>query len=378
MTTSFRPFALEELLSRHEQGVDFHFAESGVDPLGLATLLDWAGPDSRAELERVALNYPEVNGTRRLRELIAARYPGAGPENVLVTVGAAEANYILAQTLIGAGDVIASVRPTYLQIWGLALNNGAEVRAIDLDEARGWAVDRDSLARAVTAPVKMVAVVNPNNPTGAILSDDDRAALVAVAESAGAWLLADEVYAGAERADGATETPTFWGSTEKVIAVGSLSKAYGLPGLRTGWVVGPVALIDELWRRHEYVAVSGTMLGQRLAEWALSPEVRPKIIARTRGLIRDGFAVVADFVARHDNHLSVVPPAASAMCFIRTRGALSSADLSDRLRREQSVLIPPGEVFASPGHLRFSSALPPDYLKAGLDRFGEVLDGLGN
>ena len=91
MTTSFRPFALEELLSRHEQGVDFHFAESGVDPLGLATLLDWAGPDSRAELERVALNYPEVNGTRRLRELIAARYPGAGPENVLVTVGAAEA-----------------------------------------------------------------------------------------------------------------------------------------------------------------------------------------------------------------------------------------------------------------------------------------------
>ncbi|MED5367548.1 MAG: aminotransferase, partial [Pseudomonadota bacterium] len=78
------------------------------------------------------------------------------------------------------------------------------------------------------------------------------------------------------------------------------------------------------------------------------------------------------------NHLSVVPPAASAMCFIRTRGALSSADFSDRLRREQSVLIPPGEVLASPGHLRFSSALPPDYLKAGLDRFGEVLDGLGD
>lgn len=373
----FSAFQLEELLSRYEQGIDYHFAESGVDPLRLSTLLDWAGEGARAQLDATALNYPEVNGNLALRQLIADRYPGAGPENVLVTVGASEANFILAQTLLAAGDRIASVRPTYMQVWGIARNMGVHVDAFDLCESAGWAVDPDSLAAAVRDDTKLLAVVNPNNPTGAILSDNDRAAIIAAADRVDAWLLADEVYAGAERAENAPETATLWGCYDKVIAVGSTSKAYGLPGLRTGWIVAPEAVIEALWRRHEYVAVSGSMLGQKLAEIALSPAVRPKVMSRTRSLIRNGFDVVEAFVARHGNQLSVVPPKASAMCFIQTHLPISSADLSERLRVEHSLLIPPGELFEAPNHLRFSSALPADYLTAGLARFSSLLAEIG-
>ena len=374
---AFSAFQLEELLSRYEQGIDFHFAESGVDPLHLSQLLDWAGEEVRASLDATALNYPEVNGNLALRQLIADRYPGAGPENVLVTVGASEANFILAQTLLAAGDRLATVRPTYMQIWGIARNMGVQVDAFELCESTGWALDHDSLSAAVGDDTKMLAVVNPNNPTGAILSSADRAAIIAAADRVDAWLLADEVYAGAERAENAPETASFWGQYDKVIAVGSTSKAYGLPGLRTGWIVAPEALIEALWRRHEYVAVSGSMLGQKLAEVALSPTVRPKIINRTRGLIRGGFEMVEKFVAGHGNQLSVVSPQASAMCFIRTHLPISSAALCERLRVEQSILIPPGELFEAPDHLRFSSALPADYLAAGLQRFSTLLADIG-
>ena len=208
-----------------------------MHPVLLRELLDLAGGGMDALLD-TPLNYPEVNGDQALRERIAALYEGAGPENVLVTVGASEANYLLANTLLEPGDELAVMRPTYVQVEGAARNRGTVVRTFALDEERGWALDTDALDAAINERTKVVAVVNPNNPTGKILTEAEMDAIVRAAERVGAWLIADEVYGGAER-ERNDETPSFFGRYDKVIGVNSLSKAYGLPGLRLGWIVAP-------------------------------------------------------------------------------------------------------------------------------------------
>ncbi|MGR3541491.1 MAG: aminotransferase class I/II-fold pyridoxal phosphate-dependent enzyme [Hasllibacter sp.] len=370
---AFRPFAVERFLSENEHGVRLNFSESGVHPMTAAELAEVADVDMPALLAR-RLDYPQVNGTELLRQRIAALYPGAGPGNVLVTVGATEANTLAAQVLLSPGDAVVGFRPTYEQFTGNAWNLGAAVRQVDLRPAAGWAVDRDALAAAAPG-ARAIHVVNPNNPTGAILSDGDRAAIVAAAETSGAWIVADEVYAGTERASGAA-TPTFWGTASRVVCVGSLSKAYGLPGLRLGWLVAPEPVIAAAWRRHEYAAISAASLSMHLAEAALAPAARSAITARARRLIRRGYDTLAAGLARHGDVFHVVPPAASAMSFVGYDLPVDSATFARRLLDGHGVLVIPGACFGVEGRFRFSSALPEDRLAEGLDRIGALIASL--
>lgn len=367
----FTPFALEEFMSVHEQSAEFNLTESGVHPITLGELLDLAGA-APADLAGIDLNYPHVEGIPELRETIAVLY-GASIDQVLVTVGAIEANHIVTRTLVGPGEAIAVMVPNYLQIWGIARNDGAEVRTFGLDPDTGWALDTDALDRAA-AGARMVAVCNPNNPTGKAMTPDEMAAVVAAAERNGAWLLADEVYRGAERV-GDAETPSFWGMGERVVAVGSMSKAYGMPGVRVGWAVGPEDLIQGIWRRHEYTTISASMLGNHLAALALRPAVRPRLLDRTRGLIRRGYPILEDWAASLGGRLSLRAPDAAAIAFPRVHLETGSRDLAERIRREAGVLVAPGAFFGAEGHLRISFGLPPAYLSEALERIGTVLAG---
>lgn len=367
----FEPFAIEKLLSDWEQTVDFNLAESGVHPVLLRELLEMAGEGADPLLD-TPLNYPEVNGDLALRERIAALYDGATPDQVLVTIGASEANYILAQTLLEPGDELAVMRPTYMQVEGAARNGGVTVREFGLDESKGWALDIASLDAAITEKTKVIAVVNPNNPSGKILTEAEMDAIVTAANRVGAWLIADEVYGGAER-ERNDQTPSFFGRYDKVIAVNGLSKAYGLPGLRLGWAVAPPEITEALWRRHEFVTISASMLGNRLGEIALRPDVRPQLISRTRRLIRDGFATLQEMLAVRPGVFSVVAPMASALSFVRYDLPLGSTELVHRLRAEKSTLVVPGDCFGVDHHLRISSALPDDYLREGLGRMNDLV-----
>lgn len=370
----FQPFDLEQYMSENEEGVTYHFAESGVHPLTLSGFMELAGRPIE-DLGNILINYPEVRGTEALRASIAALYPGATAANVLVTVGASEANQIIAQTLLTPGDQVLTLSPTYRQLVGNAVNLGADVHSIPLVEAEGWALDTETLATAPDA--RMLAIVNPHNPTGHILDAGERAALIETAARTGAWLVADEVYAGTERG-GAPETPSFWGTHDRVIVVNSMSKAYGLPGLRLGWIVAPLEIIDALWRRHEYATISATMLSMHLAEMALSSETRPKLTARARHLIDRGFDQLAAGLSRIQGAFSVVPPQASAMSFVKYNLPIGSMDLALRLKSEQDLLVVPGAAFGMEDHFRFSSALPEDHLAEGLDRLNTFAAALSD
>ena len=266
--------------------------------------------------------------------------------------------------------------PNYMQVWGIAHNLGFQVTSFNLKEERGWALDLDELNDTVSEKTKLIAVCNPDNPTGYILTEAEMEAIVAAADRVGAWILADEVYSGAERLTD-TETPSFWGRYDKVLAHNSLSKAYGIPGLRIGWVVGPADTVDEIWARHEYTTISATTLSNKLATIALSPEVRPRLIQRTRDYIRRGYPILDAWMEEHEGTFSVVPPQAAAIAFVRYHLDVNSTELVNRLMQEKSVLIVPGDHFGLDHHLRVSYGLPPDYLRAGLDRIHQLIVELG-
>ena len=367
---TFKPFDMERMMSKWENVVEYNISESGVHPVTIRELI--GDPAAVEALLDTELNYPQTNGIPVLRERIAALYPGATPENVLVTVGCAEANFITLQTLLEPGDEMAVMLPNYMQIWGIGHNYGFRVKAFHLREEQGWAPDLDELNDVVSDKTRLIAVCNPNNPTGHILTQEDMDAIVAAADRAGAWLLADEVYSGAERLTD-TQTPSFWGRYDRVVAMNSLSKAYGLPGLRLGWVVGPADTVDEIWARHEYTTISATVLANKLAAFALSPEARPRLIQRTRDYIRRGYPILDGWLESHEGTFALVPPQAAAIAFTRYNLDVNSTELVDRLMREKSVLIVPGDHFGMDHYLRISFGLPPDYLRAALDRIHELI-----
>jgi hypothetical protein len=198
--------------------------------------------------------------------------------------------------------------------------------------------------------------------------------IAALASRHGAWLLADEVYRGAER-DG-PEAASFWGMNDRVLITSGLSKAYGLPGLRIGWVVGPPDKIAELWARRDYLTIAPGALSDLLARRALHPEVRPRVLDRTRGIIRENYPVLEDWIRRRQEAFRLVPPRAGAIAYVRYGWKVNSTTLVERLRDEQSVLIVPGDHFGMDGYLRIGFGNRPEDLAAGLARIDAVLQTL--
>ncbi len=372
MNREFVPFTLEHEMSVWEHQVSYNISESGVHALSVRELVTDAGfLDNLLDLP---LGYPQTNGTPEVRAAIAALYPGASAANVLATTGAAQANFTTLMTLVSPGDDVAILSPNYTQLWGLAQTFGMRVSTFSLSEEAGWALDVDELRRAVTNKTKLIAVCNPNNPTGHILTEAEMRAVVEVASEVGAWILADEIYTGSERLSDTT-TPTFWGRYERVLAIGSLSKSYGLAGLRLGWVVAPADVAEAIWKRQEYITICSTMLANKLGAYALSPKVRPRLLARGRAMIRDGYANFTRWSEQslHTDLLSWVPPQAGAFVFARYKPEINSTELVDRLIREQSLYTVPGDHFGIDHYIRLSTGLPIAYLNEALDRVYRVL-----
>lgn len=367
------PFELERLQSIHEHRVEINLSESGVEPLDLGDLL---GPEAGAALLDQPLGYTQTNGTAALRAAIATTLPGATEDETLVTNGGAEANFVACWRLVEPGDEVVVMQPNYGQVHGLAEGFGAIVRPWRLRERRAgpaprWAPDLDELRALVTDRTRLVAVCNPNNPTGARLTEAEVAAVCEIAGRHGAWVLSDEIYRGVER-DG-IETPTVWGRTDRAIVTGGLSKAYGLPGLRIGWAVTTRTLAADLWSRRDYTTIAPGALSDRLARHALAPERRAALLERARRMIAGNGRIVGDWLNARGPELSWVPPEAGAMAFIRYGHAIGSTALATRLRETEGVLLVPGDHFGLDGYLRIGFGGRADALREGLARLDRVL-----
>jgi aspartate/methionine/tyrosine aminotransferase len=373
------PFAIERLQSIWEHRVAWNLAESGVHPLRVEELAE--SPEDRLALMQEPLGYTQTNGTLELRSAIASMYSGASPAHIQVTTGGSEANWLTLWTLVERGDEIVLMLPNYMQVRGLARAFGVDVKPWPLLEDNGtpgsparWRPDVDALKRLVTNRTRAIFICNPNNPTGARLTSGELDEICAVASRSGAWVVSDEIYRGAEL-DG-VETPTIWGRYERAVVTSGLSKAYSLPGLRTGWVVGPIALIEELWGAHDYSTIAPTAVSDLLARIALSPNRRELLLARARGILRTNYPVLRRWMERRSSFLSHIPPEAGAITFVRYQYRIGSTALIERIRDEQSVLVVPGDHFEMDGYLRIGFGCDPELLIGALDRVGEVFDSV--
>ncbi len=372
---NIEPFALERFQSVYEHQVEINLSESGVEPLRLEDLLP---ADELGHLLREPLGYTQTNGTAELRELVAADYPGASADSVLITTGCAEANFLTCWRLVEPGDEVVVLHPNYLQTHLLAHAHGARVRPWRLRLAGGgavrWTPAPDELRHLVSDRTRLIVVCNPNNPTGTRLTAAEVDDVCTVAARHGAWVLSDEVYRGAER-DGVL-TATAWGRYDRVVVTSGLSKVFGLPGLRIGWVVAPPALCDELWGRRDFTTIAPAALSDRIARLALAPDRRIRLRARAQRRVADHYLLVRDWIAATDAGLAHVPPDAGAIVFVGYPHAIGSEELVTRLRETASVLVAPGAYFGFDGYLRIGFGEGEAPLRAGLDRLEHLLTSL--
>jgi aspartate/methionine/tyrosine aminotransferase len=361
-------FLLERYQSIYENQVDYNLTESGIHPYSMAELLTAEEMDG---LCHTRLGYGQTNGQEELRLAISRLYNQAAPENVLVTNGSAEANFITLWSLLQPGDELVLMLPNYMQIWGIARSFGVKIKPFYLKEELGWAPDLEELGRLITPQTKMIALCDPNNPTGAVLSEDDHRSILRMARSAGAWLYVDEVYRGAEL--NGVERPSFWDPEEKVLVCAGLSKAYALPGLRIGWLVGPPSFAEKVWAAHDYTSITAGILSNRIAALALQPQRRRSILDRSRSFLTENLKVFSEWVDSHGKLFHFVPPRAGGMAFLRYDLDVNSTLLAEKIRREKSVLVIAGDCFGMDHYLRLGIGAEKDYLLAGLERLDQVL-----
>ena len=366
-------FDMVRMQCAYERKVDFDLSGSGVPSLGLGDLIE---DDSTAgDLLASVQNYPPSGGSDELRAKIAALYPGASVDDVLVTNGATEANFMAAWRLLEKGDEIIVMVPGYLQTWNLALSWGAKVRALPLREDLEWQFDTEELKAIMNDKTRAIHICNPNNPTGAVMADEQRRALLDCARDAGAWVLSDEVYVGAERSG--HETLSIWGDYDRVLVSNGLCKSYGLPGLRIGWLVGTPDMLSEMTTYHDYLTLTHSMPCDILARLALESERRQRLLGCNQEVVRKGHELMEGWMRSNDPAFYYTPPQAGPMCFIRYASDVGSLEVGDRLREEQSVLVVPGIQMGMEGYLRIGTGLPPDVLLPALDRINACLHSMG-
>ena len=370
-------FEMMRMQCLYERKVEFDLSETTVLPIRVSELLD-----REDDIERFIANelsYPESEGSQLFRERIAQFYMDCKPENITVTNGGSEANYVTLWTLLEPGSRLACMIPNYMQGWGLgrAYADGVDAFLLVKHKDGGqyrWALDVESLKHAVTPKTNVILVTNPNNPTGAVLTAAEMDAVVDVARKAGAWLVVDEVYRGAEVQGGTT--PSFWGRYEKVVITSGLSKAFGLGGMRTGWVVAPPKLIEEFRVRLDYLTCTPSLLSDHLGTIVMEPQRRESIFSRTRQIIRKNLPPIEEWFLKRDDLFTYVRPEAGAFVYCEYKFPINSTELVNRLRVEQSVLVTAGDQHGLDKGIRTGFGLDIEKTLKGLARVEALMRSL--
>jgi aspartate/methionine/tyrosine aminotransferase len=371
-------FALERWMTTWETLTPYDIAESGIYPMSVNELLAFEPPSEREQLlERLLdlrLGYSEAPGTLELRSAIAATYRRAGPEEILVTTGAIEANFLLFNVLLEPGDHVVAVYPAYQQLYSVPRAIGCEVALWKLRPENSFRYDLHELERLVTAHTRLIVINTPHNPTGAMLSEEDLIQIDRLAASVGARVLSDEAYRWLDLPGGDPLAPPMRDLGEAGISVGTVSKPFGLPGLRIGWVAGPAELIAQCWATRDYVTLSPGKLNDALA--VLAFKHRDRIVERTRAIVRRNLETARAWFAEHSDVVSWTPPRGGLLALLGYALDIPSLELSDRLAEKYGVMLAPGSAFGVEHHLRIGVGQEPDTFAEGLRRTAACLADL--
>ena len=366
-----RDFGVEIWMNGYENHCSHNLAETCVESLTIAQLLEIAGKPQSAldDLLAMKMTYGAIEGSDRLRAAIAATYARQEIENIVVAHGAIGANALVHETLVEPGDRVISVLPTYQQHYSIPASYGADVQILKLREENGFLPDLEELRRLALPGTKLIAINNPNNPTGALMDEAFLGEIAAIARACGAYVLCDEVYRGTDQ-EGEGMTASIADLYEKGISTGSMSKTYSLAGLRLGWIVGPKALLHKVSIHRDYNTISVGMLDDHFAAIAL--ENRDKILARSHEITRRNLAILAEWV-EGEPLISWVKPKSGTTALLKYDLPLTSEAFCTRLLERTGVMLTPGSAMDMEGYLRIGYANGEAILREGLKRFTAFL-----
>jgi aspartate/methionine/tyrosine aminotransferase len=366
------PFGVEIWMNEWETRCELNLAETCVESLTISELLALTGStaDDLSALLPMKMTYGPIPGSDRLRQAVAAMYARQTADNVVITHGTIGANMLVHRALVERGDRVISIVPTYQQHHSIPASIGADVELLWLREEDRWLPDLDRLRALCTPGTKLIALTNPNNPTGALIPAGMLQEIAAIARAAGAWVLCDEVYRGADQhGDGITASMA--DVYEKGISTGGMSKVYSLAGLRLGWVVAPTEVLDAVMIQRDYDTISVGMIDDHFAALALVH--RDAVLGRSRAITRTNLAILADWIDTVPS-LHWVRPAAGTTALVRYDGSMPTRELCLALLRETGVMFTPGSALAMEGYVRIGYANGTDVLREGLARVKEFLN----
>jgi aspartate/methionine/tyrosine aminotransferase len=366
-----KPFGVEMWMNEYETKCAFNLAETCVTSVTLGELFELAGVSDQifAELAGTKMTYGAIEGSERLRRAIAGLYEDRAPDTILTTHGTIGANALVHQTLVSRGDHVISVIPTYQQHYSIPESIGAEIELLHLRPENAFLPDLDELRAMVRPDTRLIAINNPNNPTGALMDRDLLEEIAQIARSVGAWLLCDEVYRGTDQA-GSGYTAAIADLYEKGISTAGMSKAYSLAGLRVGWIAGPKELLEQVMIHRDYNTISVGKIDELLSAIAL--ENRDKIMERAHRITRTNLAILTEWM-EGEPLLSWVPPRSGTTVLIKYDLPMASRDFCVALLEEEGVMLTPGSAMDMEGWVRLGYANPTEDLKVGLTKLSAFL-----
>ena len=365
------PFLLERYFAKHEFSARHLLSSSDCEALSMAELLALADAESRRLWKDLRLGYTETPGHPALRESIAATYRSIGPDNILVVVPE-EGIFLLMQALLKPGDHVVCTFPGYQSLYEVARAIGCEVTLWEPDEAQGWHFSVARLQGLLRDTTRLVVVNFPHNPTGYLPSGADFAALVDSVRHQGAYLLSDEMYRCLEL-DPAARLPAGCDVYERAISLSGLSKAYGLPGLRIGWVAARDAgILDRMSALKDYTTICNSAPSEILALMALRS--RERILNRQQALIHRNIDLLDAFFQRYAERFSWNRPIGGSICFPRLLEAENSCAFCETLIQETGIMLVPSRMF-SYGDRHVRIGFGRESLPEVLGRFTDYLDG---
>lgn len=368
------PFKVEIWMNEWETQCDHNLAETCVESITVDELLKLSGRNdtSLAELLPMKMTYGDIEGSMRLRQAVCELYEGQEAENITITHGTIGANMLVHRTLVSRDDHVVSIVPTYQQHYSIPESIGADVELLQLEAEDGFLPDLNKLRSMVTENTRMIALTNPNNPTGALIDRPMLEEIASIARASNAWILCDEVYRGTAQ-DGNGMSSSIADIYEKGISTASMSKAFSLAGLRLGWIAAPKELHEAIMIQRDYDTISVGMINDHLSAMAL--ENKEAILERSHTITRGNLKILDDWV-HSEKRVDWVKPRAGTTAMLKIELPMSAREFCLKLIQDKGVLLMPGDAFDMEGYVRIGFANNTEVLKTGLAKISELLEAL--
>jgi len=360
-----KPFKLERFFAKYEFNVEYQMSASDCESMSVGELLSY---DTRVTplggLEQLQLGYTESKGDPQLREAVSSLYSQVSPEGVLIAAPE-ELIFLFLNAHLAKDDHVVITTPAYQSLTEIPRSLGCRVSTWPVELRNGhWQLDFDYLEREMSDSTKMVIVNIPHNPTGLAFTEAEKKGLTEILRRHGTLLLADEMYWQLEYADEVSSTP-FCDLYEKAVSLSGLSKAYGLPGLRIGWLAGQSSeLLEPAAQLKDYTTICNSAPSELLA--LIAVQKSSQLVGRCRGIIAENLSLLRELAEGHPHSIELLPGQGGSILFPRFTDGRSAENASQKLIEKQNLLMLPGPLFD----------MPDNYFRVGLGRtsFAQVLN----